>query len=95
MRKVDIFNAFYESAEHWGLIDDVVAPGTARECGIRTARALLAIPAAPLRMTKHAIGVAANALNHAVSYMDLEQYALCQSTDSHRAALDQFFEHTG
>jgi enoyl-CoA hydratase/carnithine racemase len=80
------------TAEHWGMVDEICAPGTATTTAEKLAERLLAIPAAPLRMTKHAIGQAANALNHAVSYMDLEQYVTCQATDAHGAALDAFFK---
>ena len=78
------------TAEQWGLVDEVTAPGQALAGALAMAEELLAMPSAPLRMSKHAIGVAANALNHAVSFMDLEQYAICQTTQAHRAALDSF-----
>jgi enoyl-CoA hydratase len=79
-------------AEQWGLVDELTAPGQALTQAQNMARQLLAMPSAPLRMTKHAISVAANALNHAVSYMDLEQYAVCQATEPHRSALSEFFQ---
>ncbi|MEO8856155.1 MAG: enoyl-CoA hydratase/isomerase family protein [Burkholderiaceae bacterium] len=83
------------TAAEWGLVDEVAAPGQALARSLEMARTLLSIPPAPLRMSKHAIGVAANALNHAVSYMDLEQYAVCQSTDAHREALSAFMQRKG
>lgn len=79
-------------AESWGMVDEIAEPGAARTEAEKLAHRLLDIPGAPLRMTKHAIGQAANALNHAVSYMDLEQYAVCQATDAHGDALDAFFK---
>lgn len=80
------------TAEQWGLVDEVTAPGGAAQSAREMADALLDMPGAPLRMSKHAISVAANALNHAVSFMDLEQYAICQATDAHRGALDSFMQ---
>ncbi|MCX7567965.1 enoyl-CoA hydratase/isomerase family protein [Sulfitobacter sp. F26169L] len=79
-------------AESWGMVDEISAPGAAKAEAETLAHRLLEIPGAPLRMTKHAIGQAANALNHAVSYMDLEQYVTCQATDAHSDALDAFFK---
>ena len=79
------------TAESWGMVDEIATPGEASTAAEALAQRLLDIPGAPLRMTKHAIGQAANALNHAVSYMDLEQYVTCQATDAHGAALDAFF----
>lgn len=79
-------------AESWGLVDTVAKPAHAQEEAMRMAQALLAMPGLPLRMTKQAINVAANTLNHAVSYMDLEQYVVCQSTETHQQALSAFFQ---
>ena len=80
------------TAAQWGLVDEVTVPGEAVGRSLALADTLLSIAPAPMRMSKHAISVAANALNHAVSYMDLEQYAVCQATDSHRDALSAFMQ---
>lgn len=80
-----------ETAQTWGLVDELAEPGASLERAIQAAHDFMALPRAPLRMTKHAIRMAASPLGHAVSYMDLEQYAICQATDSHRDAIDQFF----
>lgn len=79
-----------QEALDWGLVDGLCAPGEALAAARALAGRLLAMPPAPLRMTKHAVNQAAGPLNHAVSYMDLEQYVLCQSTDAHRASVDAF-----
>lgn len=81
-----------QTAEAWGFVDALAEPQGAMEEARALAQQLLDIPAAPLRMTKHAIGTAANALNHAVSFMDLEQYVVSQSTEAHGKALDAFFK---
>lgn len=80
------------TAENWGLVDEVAVSGQAVAQAQAMADSLLAIPPAPMRMSKHAINVAANALNHAVSFMDLEQYVICQGTQAHRGALDSFMQ---
>ncbi|MGO3929867.1 enoyl-CoA hydratase/isomerase family protein [Rhodopseudomonas pseudopalustris] len=74
----------------WGLVDVVCDPGAALASAEAEAQRFLAMPAAPLRMTKQAINQAAGALSHAASYMDLEQYVLCQSTQAHRDSIDAF-----
>ncbi|MGB6009331.1 enoyl-CoA hydratase/isomerase family protein [Castellaniella sp.] len=81
-----------QTAERWGLVDELSDPGDAQEKALLLARRLASMPPVPMRMTKQAINVAANALGHAVSYMDLEQYVACQSTDEHQQALDAFFQ---
>ncbi len=81
-----------QTAHTWGMVDEIAESGEAKATAEKLAHRLLGIPGAPLRMTKHAIGQAANALNHAVSYMDLEQYVTCQATDAHGDALDAFFK---
>lgn len=79
-----------QEALEWGLIDRLCGPGEALEAARLLAGSLMAMPPAPLRMTKHAVNQSAGPLNHAVSYMDLEQYVLSQSTDAHRASIDAF-----
>lgn len=79
-------------AEQWGLVDVLSDTHGALDEALKIAERLLSVSPAPLRMTKQSISVAANALNHAVSYMDLEQYVACQATDAHKTALDAFFK---
>jgi len=79
-----------EEALDWGLVDSLCASGEALKAARELADRLMAMPPAPLRMTKHAVNQAAGPLNHATSYMDLEQYVLCQSTEAHRASIDAF-----
>lgn len=79
------------TAVDWGLADEACEPSHALEAAQAMARALLAIPGVPMRMSKHAINAAANALNHVASHMDRDQYVLCQSTDDHATALDAFY----
>ncbi len=75
----------------WGLVDELAAPGEALSIALAAARGFLEMPVAPLRMSKRAINAAALPLGQAVSYMDVDQYVLCQSTNFHRDAVDQFF----
>lgn len=77
-------------AKSWALVDQLCEPGRALEESVTLAQRLLSTSAAPMRMTKHAINAANKVLNHALSYMDLEQYVVCQDTDGHRQALSRF-----
>lgn len=79
-----------DTALDWSLVDTLCEPGAALEAATTEAHRFLAMPPAPLRMTKHAINQAAGALNHNGSYMDLEQYVLCQSTQAHRESIEAF-----
>jgi len=79
-----------DTALEWSLVDYLCEPGSALEAATAEAHKFLAMPPAPLRMIKHAINQAAGALNHNGSYMDLEQYVLCQSTQAHRERIEGF-----
>ena len=43
-------------------------------------------------MVKQDVNVAATALNHAVSFMDIDQYALAQSSEDFREGVQAFLE---
>jgi len=79
-----------QAALEWSLVDEVVDDDNAFESAIAQARAVVSMPSAGMRMSKHAINLAAGPLNNAVSFMDLEQYAICQETDAHRSAVHEF-----
>ena len=75
------FIIFGESADAmtclaWGLADEVVDTGKALSTARAWANKVAALPPLPVRMTKDAVNAAANALNHATSFMDRDQYLL-------------------
>ena len=81
-----------EQALNWGLADRVVAPGETLGKASELARQVAAMPPIPVRMAKQAINTSANALNHATSFMDADQFLLAQgSADAKEGAL-AFFE---
>ena len=81
-----------EQAMRWGLVQEVVPPGKAVARALELAERAAAMPPLPVRMAKQAINAAATALNHAVSYMDADQYVLCQSGEDFREGVNAFLE---
>ena len=43
-------------------------------------------------MTKQSVNAAANALHHATTFMDLDQYALATTSEDYREAIKAFLE---
>jgi enoyl-CoA hydratase/carnithine racemase len=79
-------------AEAWGLVEDVVPSGTAFERALAIAEEAAAMPPVPLRMIKQGINAAANALAHAVSYMDADQNALCRLSEDYAEGINSFLQ---
>jgi len=81
-----------EQALNWGWADYTVAVGEALEKALAIASKVDKLPPIPARMCKQSINVAANALNHAVSYMDTDQLVLAQHSDDFLEGIDSFLE---
>ena len=64
----------------WGLAQEITEDGAALASATAMAQKVTAMPPTPVRMTKQAVNAVSNALDHAVSYMDLDQSLLCQMT---------------
>ncbi len=79
-------------ALEWGLADEVVGEGEALNKARELAERAAKMPPVPLRMCKQGINAAAQALNHAVSFMDTDQFMLCQKTDDFQEAISSFLE---
>ena len=69
------------TAERWGLLDYVCAPGQALSRARELAAQVAAMPPVPVRMAKRAINASATALDSAVSFMDADQFLLTQDTE--------------
>lgn len=76
----------------WGMVDEVVPSGSAHAEALAWARKLAALPPIPVRMTKEAINGAANALHHASTFMDRDQYLLTFLSEDFREGVSAFFE---
>lgn len=81
-----------ETAQHWGLADQVTEPGAALDAALALAERYASVPPIALRMTKQAINVAANPLGHATSFMDRDQFAYAATTSDQAEAIQAFLE---
>lgn len=79
-----------EQALSWGLVQEVTGDGEALSRAMTMAEKVAAIPPLPVRMTKQAVNAATNALDHTASYMDRDQFMLCQLTDDYKSAMKAF-----
>ncbi len=71
-----------EAARDWGLVDEVVADGSALDVAMDWASKVTALPPIPVRMVKEAVNASALALARATIYMDRDQILLTgQSKD--------------
>ncbi|MEX0582632.1 MAG: enoyl-CoA hydratase/isomerase family protein [Sneathiella sp.] len=86
----DIIGA--EEAHGWGLIEELAEDGGAYALALEFAQKIAARPPLPVRMIKQGASVAANALNHAVSYMDIDQYALTNASEDYAEGIAAFLE---
>jgi enoyl-CoA hydratase/carnithine racemase len=76
----------------WGLLDEVVEPGTAEAVAHAWADRLRRLPPLPVRMAKEAINAAAMPLRQATSVMDRDQFLLTLQTEDLREGVRAFFE---
>ena len=81
-----------ETAASWGLVDQVAADGEARAVALGLAQKAAAQPPVPVRMTKRAVNAASGALDQVASFMDADQYALCQLSEDFREGVAAFDE---
>lgn len=81
-----------EQAFEWGWADYLAEPSSASELALELAQRAASMPPVAARMCKQSINAAANALNHAVSYMDADQLVLTQHSKDYREGIDSFLE---
>jgi enoyl-CoA hydratase/carnithine racemase len=81
-----------DQACEWGLADEVVAEGQALNAARRWAEKIAKLPPNAVRMSKQSVNAAANALHHATTYMDADQYALATTSEDYREAIRAFLE---
>lgn len=80
------------TALSWGLADEVCADGQTLARAKDWAQRVAKLPPNAVRMSKEGINAAANALNHAVSVLDRDQYALATTSEDYREAIKAFIE---
>jgi enoyl-CoA hydratase len=81
-----------QEALAWGLADEVAADGAAVARARDLAERIAKLPPNAVRMSKQAVNAAANALHHATTFMDLDQYALAATSEDYREAIIAFLE---
>jgi enoyl-CoA hydratase len=81
-----------EEALTWGLADEIAADGETLSHAKAWAARLAKLPPNAVRMTKQSVNAAANALHHATTFMDLDQYALTTTSEDYKEAIKAFLE---
>lgn len=81
-----------ERAKEWGLADEVVPDGGTLDKAMEMAERIASLPPVQVRMCKKDVEVAAKALNHAVSFMDADQFALSQTGEDYEEGVQSFLE---
>jgi enoyl-CoA hydratase/carnithine racemase len=81
-----------DDALAWGLAQAVAPSAEALDESLAMAERVAAMPPVPVKMTKLSINAASNALNHTASYMDADQFALCQTGADHAEGVAAFLE---
>ena len=76
----------------WGLADEIAPDGGALAAAHVWAEKTAKLPPNAVRMTKQAVNAVANALHHATTFMDLDQYALTTTSEDYREAIKAFLE---
>ena len=81
-----------DRAASWGLADEAVPDGTALDAALAMADRAATLPPVAVRMCKMGINAYANALAHAATHSDFDQYALAQSGDDFLEGVEAFLE---
>ena len=76
----------------WGLADEVVPDGEALAAARRWAEKVAKLPPNAVRVSKQGVNGAANALHHATTFMDLDQYVMTTTSEDYREAIKAFLE---
>jgi enoyl-CoA hydratase len=76
----------------WGLVDEVVAGGTAFDAAMAMAERVASLPPVQVRMCKEGVNLASAALHHAASAMDRDQYLLAAQSEDYREGVRAFME---
>lgn len=80
------------AAEQWGLVDEVVAPGTALQAALALAERAASLPPVQARMIKQSINANAHALDRAISHSDFDQFMLATASGDYAEGVQSFFE---
>ncbi|CUH68208.1 2,3-dehydroadipyl-CoA hydratase [Thalassovita gelatinovora] len=81
-----------QTAESWGWIDYLTEDGNTMTKALSVAEQIAAMPPVAVRMIKQGIETATKPLHHAVSAMDMDQFALMQCSADHAEGVASFLE---
>ncbi len=81
-----------DEAFRWGLVDEVVAAGSAYDHAMIWAQKVSKLPPLAVRMSKEAINAAAGVTHRSSTFMDRDQFLLATSTEDYREGIKAFFE---
>jgi len=79
-------------AEKWGLVEEVADGDSAFDMALSFAKQIAERPPLPVRMIKKGASKAANALNDATSFMDMDQFTLTTFTEDYAEGVKAFTE---
>jgi enoyl-CoA hydratase len=79
-------------AQQWGLVEEVVDPGTTVESAMAFAAKVAAQPPLSVAMTKLTVNRLAHALDDLASHMDVDQFALASFSEDHKEGVDAFLK---
>ena len=79
-------------ANQWGLVEEVVDPGTAFDAAMTLAAKVAAQPPLSVAMTKLTVNRLTHALDDLASHMDVDQFALASLTEDHKEGVAAFLE---
>ena len=80
------------TAELWGMVDSLCAPGAATEAALKFAERAADLPPVALRMAKRDINAYANALASSISHSDPDTFALARASADAEEGIAAFFE---
>ncbi|WP_025899774.1 enoyl-CoA hydratase/isomerase family protein [Sneathiella glossodoripedis] len=81
-----------EEAHRWGLVEEIAEGDCAFDLAMEYAQKIAARPPIPVRMIKKGASAAANALNQATSFMDIDQFTLTTLTEDYAEGIQAFLE---
>lgn len=79
-----------DQALGWGLAQEVTKDGEVLNKAMELAQKIAEQPPLPVKMTKKAVNAVANALDDSTSFMDIDQFMLCQTTEDFARAIAAF-----
>jgi enoyl-CoA hydratase/carnithine racemase len=85
-------NLSAQEARAAGLADEIAPEGATLAAACTWAEKIATLPPNAVRMTKQAVNATANALHHATTFMDADQYVAATGSEDFREAIKAFLE---